>query len=909
MRLKSAKLFNYRMHGTLQVSFDPSRTVIGGPNEAGKSTLAEAIHRALFLRYSSTVDLEDIQPRHATGTPEVILEFERHGHEYELHKRFKGGQGSMAKLVDRSTGATLTGDEAEEKLRGLLAVGEVSPRQFRTQWSHLWVWQGTAAVDPTTAEVVNDSAERLRDRLAAGAGTNLTESARDTATCTRIAAAHAETYGARNAVLRNSDLGQARVEAESARAAAAAAAGSLAALGDAAETIAREAATIQAARATLDEAGAAVHATEAMLVRIETTERTLEHRLRIAEAAANAYTDLSDGDAAIRKVEEDAAAIAAVIAPQQAAIDEAIARERRCQDDEAEAVALLTGALEAQREASRDRDLFTTLELVEQLANRQALLEASLRRINDDEAALARLDEQLRGVPAVGQQQFDEIVTLDQKLQVARGTLRAIATRIDVVAAAAAVTLDGEPLTAGGGTTLTEAADLVVAGGTTFRITPGGGQTLADVRLSIADLENQLDEKLAAVGVPTADAARAARATRANLESRRDQLTATGADLKGEEARADLRQTLSDLGAAEAEIARLLPPGRERPADATARAAAAAAARLRDDAAEQAVRVAQDRAAAARAAATTAAADRRAAESAVAASNDQVQRLAGKRTALLAQYGDDRKPRLAELAAAKQQAEDAVTESTRALASLQPEQVRADRARLNRTIDVSTKQITDAEVRQAKARGRLESGGTLDLHATKADADARLGIAERRLAEVERRSRAIDLLRTLFESRRQAVAAQVAAPLRAKVAEYLDALYGPGSRVEVALTPRGLADLQVARPVAGGLTFAFAELSGGTREQVAAACRLAMAELLAGDGSCLPVVFDDAFTNSDPERIAAVQRVLDLGARRGLQIIVLSCNPRAYGLLGATAVDLPPPRHDASPGGSAAETP
>lgn len=188
MRIRSAKLLNYRIHGTLEVTFDPSRTVIGGPNESGKSTLAEAIHRALFLRHSSTVDLEDIQPRHAAGTPEVILEFERHGDEYELHKKFKGAQGSMARLVNRSTGETLAGDEAEEKLRGLLAVGEVSPRQYRTQWSHLWVWQGTAAVDPTSAAVANDSAERLRDRLAAGAGTNLTESARDTATYTRIVA-------------------------------------------------------------------------------------------------------------------------------------------------------------------------------------------------------------------------------------------------------------------------------------------------------------------------------------------------------------------------------------------------------------------------------------------------------------------------------------------------------------------------------------------------------------------------------------------------------------------------------------------------------------------------------------------------------------------------------------------------
>ena len=104
------------------------------------------------------------------------------------------------------------------------------------------------------------------------------------------------------------------------------------------------------------------------------------------------------------------------------------------------------------------------------------------------------------------------------------------------------------------------------------------------------------------------------------------------------------------------------------------------------------------------------------------------------------------------------------------------------------------------------------------------------------------------------------------------------------------------------RQSAGNMSFEFDDLSGGTREQVAAACRLAMAEVLArttnntGEetAGCLPMVFDDAFVNSDPERIKAVQRVLYLGARRGLQIIVLSCNPRDYDQFAAKRVDLPP---------------
>ena len=50
MRIKTATLRNCRIHRELTVEFDPARTLIGGPNEVGKSTLVEAIHRALFLK-------------------------------------------------------------------------------------------------------------------------------------------------------------------------------------------------------------------------------------------------------------------------------------------------------------------------------------------------------------------------------------------------------------------------------------------------------------------------------------------------------------------------------------------------------------------------------------------------------------------------------------------------------------------------------------------------------------------------------------------------------------------------------------------------------------------------------------------------------------------------------------------
>jgi uncharacterized protein YhaN len=66
-----------------------------------------------------------------------------------------------------------------------------------------------------------------------------------------------------------------------------------------------------------------------------------------------------------------------------------------------------------------------------------------------------------------------------------------------------------------------------------------------------------------------------------------------------------------------------------------------------------------------------------------------------------------------------------------------------------------------------------------------------------------------------------------------------------------------------------------------------------MAEVLAEDhDGSLPVIFDDAFVNTDADRQRALQRLLDLAAARGLQVVVLSCRPENYATLGGVNISL-----------------
>jgi uncharacterized protein YhaN len=79
--------------------------------------------------------------------------------------------------------------------------------------------------------------------------------------------------------------------------------------------------------------------------------------------------------------------------------------------------------------------------------------------------------------------------------------------------------------------------------------------------------------------------------------------------------------------------------------------------------------------------------------------------------------------------------------------------------------------------------------------------------------------------------------------------------------------------------------------SGGEREQIYLAARLALAEVLAKDERQL-VVLDDVLTATDAGRLARVMAILEEAAQR-LQILVLTCDPERYrGLEAANFIDL-----------------
>ena len=91
MRLVSVTVRNYRIHQEVTVPFGKGLTVIAGPNESGKSTLAEAVHHALFLRSRVTGEIaQSLRSAHHAGHPSVVLELESAGRRLTIEKTFAG---------------------------------------------------------------------------------------------------------------------------------------------------------------------------------------------------------------------------------------------------------------------------------------------------------------------------------------------------------------------------------------------------------------------------------------------------------------------------------------------------------------------------------------------------------------------------------------------------------------------------------------------------------------------------------------------------------------------------------------------------------------------------------------------------------------------------------------------------
>lgn len=253
----------------------------------------------------------------------------------------------------------------------------------------------------------------------------------------------------------------------------------------------------------------------------------------------------------------------------------------------------------------------------------------------------------------------------------------------------------------------------------------------------------------------------------------------------------------------------------------------------------------------------------------------QMAELRSRRADLLGELSDDDARRTVEAAAGRlHDARDRLAGLEAQLARLDVAEIGFRRERVVAELTAIARQHADLERTSTELRTRIElyrDESRLDILQ---DAQAELQAAKAVRDRVRRRADAAELLfRTLVDKRRQA-RTRYADPFARRLEELGAHVFGEGVRFDVD------DNLDVVSRTVDGVTIGHDALSGGAREQVALLTRLACATLV-DEADGVPVLVDDALGYSDPRRIAAMGEVLT-AAGRDAQVIVLTCSPDRY---------------------------
>jgi hypothetical protein len=869
MKLHRLVLTNYRGIAHREIEFpDRGVVVVCGANEVGKTSMIEALDLLLESRDRSTKkEVKQVKPTHTDVGSEVSAEISSGPYRFVYRKRFhKKCETELTVLAPRRE--QLTGDEAHERVRAMLA---------ETVDNDLWHAQRVLQA-ASIAPVDLSGCDALSRALDVAAGDDAALSGTEPLLIERIDAEYARYFTATGR-----PTGEWAAAISRLAHAEAAVAECAAAVAEVDDRVLRHAVlTEQVAELSQLRLAAAPRLAVARAAADKIAELTRQAREAKLVADAAAATNVASAAAhggrlrLVTEIETRAATIAAAESEAREAVDAQSATRADAEAADAaveEAAGVLTTAQRRVEAARRSVEQLADREEADRLTARLARIDATQRdreRICAELSAIALTDELLQRIENAAAA-VDR--TSDQLALTSVAVELTAAADIELAIGGQRVSL---PAGQSWSTTVTGATEVEVVGVATARVTPGA--TALDVQAKHVAAQDELAAALADGGVADLAAARSAEQRRRELQSGRDQLSATLAGLCGDEEIDQMRSRLaqlrvgqgSDLLAADIVAARA-----ELDAAETARATAEAECETRRQTATAAGSRLTETSTRATVLLNTAATQRveldKATEQLVqertSVSDEDLAAAAdaGLRAAQTAQR------RAAELADELAAAAPHVVAAELADAAEAAESLRdryEDGARALREISIELS-VFGSEGRQ----GKLDAAETEREHA--AGQHARVG----------RRARAAELLRIVMTRHRDTTRQRYVEPYRTELQRLGRPVFGPTFEVDVD------SDLCIRSRTMDGITVPYESLSGGAKEQLGILARLAGASLVAKEDT-VPVVVDDALGFTDPDRLAKMGEVFDTVGAHG-QVIVLTCSPDRYdGVKGAHRIDL-----------------
>lgn len=868
MRIRRIRVEHFRGVAAREVELAAKGvTIVEGPNEVGKSSLADAVD-VLFdeLHTTTRASVRELQPiGHDVGTT-VEVDAELGEHVLTYRKTFNRDREAVLHVHAPVMG-TWTGREAHEHMEQLLA------EQLDVElWRALRTAQGETVSQADLCKTTS-----LVEALDRAAGTTTTTGVEESLYAT--VAAEYERYhtptGRDGTVLKQVDVAfeEATAEVERRAQAFAAVEHDVARCEQLERRVVELRGRVADARRLADERQARWRQVEALTETIDSRREVRDHAAERLESLRRRRSgrgallaEVSEAEARIAEL-EDACSLAAESLDvatdllEQAEGEAAAARGALdATESELHEVGLRLERAHDRRELVRLRDQLET-----------ARCTRAERRAAGRELAACRVDAAALG----------RIRDAQQELRVATAALEAAATSLTVEhAAEIPFSVDGDVR----GDPDATPAELVVPGTAVLRfgkiatVTVRAGGDLGDQERRHDGAARELDRALAAVEQPSVAAAVAAADERIAAEQRLEVARRAVADagdpdeLEARIAALEVTHTGTDGSLDELDVAALRARREELEAERRRQL-------VGREAAEDALREVR----------ATLTARREAHDRLthrLTAAGDAHERVAARLVAERSELADD------DLEAAVPAAEERLDAADRALRSAQaqlggddPDGVRALASNSVEASERAAAELHEVEGELREVGARIEVTGEEGRGERLEEARADLAHAERERTRTRRRAGAAALLYERMTASRDRARRAYLRPLQERIEALGRLALGADLRVE--LDDESLA---IDRVIRDGVALPFISLSVGAQEQLAVVQRLACAMLVCRDGgSGVPVVLDDALGFSDPARLEAMGAVLRLAGEH-CQVIVLTCVPDRYRHVGGADV-------------------
>ncbi|MCW0199817.1 AAA family ATPase [Sphingopyxis sp.] len=876
MRIRELRIENFRKfrQPLLLTGFEDGLNLVCEQNEAGKSTVLEALRAVLFERHGSRSDrIRSFRPHGDEVAPTIELGFDLGDARWKLRKRFL--QNPLVEL-EGPTGRA-TGDEAEERLQTLLGFARAGNRgaddDSRGALGLLWVEQGQSFVLGTPGQ----GARRTLEEVLAGEVGAVTGGQRTTTVLQAIERSLAEYQTPTGRPARR--LLDAQEAAASAAEDARAAQAELEQFDSVLERLEAKRNELRRLVAELDDPEQ--HQKLAQLEADLDRARTAGQALRTAEAllreAAGERARLEARETARRdlRAQVEQAEQAATTARAAANDHEPILETARQSEKDANA------ALETARTALRTaEERLLEVQRSQAAQARQRALATAFLRLDAAEDIAVQLQTRREALDAnwMTPDAQSELLNLEQTVAEAHAAAFAGAAvlLVELLPSAPAVKLNGALIEGSLRVPISEPQSLELDGIGSVSVMPPASGEPAQARLRAA--EQDLAAFLANVGCATPLAAKEA------AQAHRDDTQAVVMLAAQLEAACPEDATL-DIGAG-LEILRGALASETRPG-ASASPGIGAAGAEDVDGAWQTARTAEREAEGRRQAALDTLQE---AQIASVKLTGQVERTAGDVSRLGEQLTADLDAMddaalTAALDAAKTEESRAILardESQRAVEGLDETALlqRRDTLRKRRERLVNDRLGLVGEIAQLEERAKTLGGAG---PATRAAAFAEL--AEAAAAAHDRLKEEAEMLTLLAETIRDAqreTARRFLAPITQRVAPFIERLL-PNAGIVFG------EDLRPTLLTRRGREEATDDLSKGTQEQLAVLTRIAFADLLIEKGKPASLMLDDALVFADDDRFEVMLEILAEAAQR-MQVIVLSCRTSAYRGLDANRI-------------------